>query len=81
MTNDEEVLTGTVTAWKELGGNGFIRPATAKYGDKEVFCHRNNCGGRQFLSVGARVRFKLRVSDRGPYAIDVMPWQSVGQWA
>jgi cold shock CspA family protein len=53
--------TGTLHTWKPDRGFGFIRPDD---GSHDVFAHITGFGDRRQPSVGDRLEYETRLSDR-----------------
>jgi len=70
-------LVGRVVSWKHPS-YGFLR-CTGGVVDlsRDVFVHINDVVDRERLPVGARVRFRVEQTDRGPRAVDVAPMEWV----
>ena len=59
--------TGTVIAWNEAGGYGFIEP---DLGGRQVFVHCTQA--RLKLAKGVHVQFNTKTTHRGLSAHDVV---------
>lgn len=64
-------MTGTVKWFSRQKGYGFIKPDEA---EEDVFVHYSNIVGEGFrnLREGARVRFSVENTPKGPQAVDVV---------
>ena len=69
MSNVKE---GTVKWFNDKKGFGFIAP---KDGDKDLFVHMNEIrmDGFKTLKEGQEVDFEESSSDKGPFAVNVVP--------
>lgn len=59
--------TGSVKAWKDEQGYGFIRPDC---GDGDLFIHRRELPDGETITVGMRLSFTCEKGSRGLYATD-----------
>ncbi|MBN1137074.1 MAG: cold shock domain-containing protein [Anaerolineae bacterium] len=67
---DDGEATGTVKWFSRMKGWGFIQPDG---GDRDVFVHYSDIEGDGFknLEKGARVRFHIEDTPKGPKAVAV----------
>lgn len=61
-------MKGTVKFFNEMKNFGFIQPDE---GDKDVFVHRSDLEGINFLKEGDLVEFEVGEGEKGPKAINV----------
>lgn len=66
-------LTGTVRSYNGEKGYGFIRREDHE-GERDIFVHVTGIIGRQPLTVGQRVTYRIGADrERRPCAVDVAP--------
>ncbi len=61
-------MKGTVKFFNDMKNFGFIQPDE---GDKDVFVHRSDLEGINFLKEGDLVEFEVGEGEKGPKAINV----------